>query len=231
MIGIVDCNNFFVSCERVFAPKLIGRPTVVLSSNDGCVIARSNEAKAMGIAMGVPFFKVKGLVESGQLMALSSNYGLYGDMSRRVMSVIRRHVPQIEQYSIDECFIRLPETEDYAAFGRHLSQIVERWTGIPVSIGIAPTKTLAKLASRFAKKHKGYQGCCLIDTPEKRKRALELTALRDVWGIGEKKCGKSSSRWASTPHGNSPDRDGNKSSSSWALRVKKLGANSTANPY
>ena len=186
MIGIVDCNNFFVSCERVFAPKLIGRPTVVLSSNDGCVIARSNEAKAMGIAMGVPFFKVKGLVESGQLMALSSNYGLYGDMSRRVMSVIRRHVPQIEQYSIDECFILLPETEDYAAFGRRLSQIVERWTGIPVSIGIAPTKTLAKLASRFAKKHKGYQGCCLIDTPEKRKRALELTDLRDVWGIGRK---------------------------------------------
>lgn len=190
MIGIVDCNNFFVSCERVFAPKLIGRPTVVLSSNDGCVIARSNEAKAMGIAMGVPFFKVKGLVESGQLMALSSNYGLYGDMSRRVMSVIRRHVPQIEQYSIDECFILLPESEDYAAFGRHLSQIVERWTGIPVSIGIAPTKTLAKLASRFAKKHKGYQGCCLIDTPEKRKRALELTALRDVWGIGRKSAAK-----------------------------------------
>ena len=137
MIGIVDCNNFFVSCERVFAPKLIGRPTVVLSSNDGCVIARSNEAKAMGIAMGVPFFKVKGLVESGQLMALSSNHGLYGDMSRRVMSVIRRHVPQVEQYSIDECFILLPESEDYAAFGRRLSQIVERWTGIPVSIGIA----------------------------------------------------------------------------------------------
>ena len=190
MIGVVDCNNFFVSCERVFAPKLIGRPTVVLSSNDGCVVARSNEAKAMGIAMGIPFFKVKGLVESGQLYALSSNYTLYGDMSRRVMSVIRRHVPEMEQYSIDECFIVLPEIEDYQAFGCRLSQIVEQWTGIPVSVGLAPTKTLAKLASRFAKKHKGYRGCCLIDTQEKRRKALELTNLRDVWGIGRKSAAK-----------------------------------------
>lgn len=190
MIGVVDCNNFFVSCERVFAPKLIGRPAVVLSSNDGCVVARSNEAKAMGIAMGIPFFKVKGLVESGQLCALSSNYTLYGDMSRRVMSVIRRHVPEMEQYSIDECFIVLPEIEDYQAFGCRLSQIVEQWTGIPVSVGLAPTKTLAKLASRFAKKHKGYQGCCLIDTQEKRRKALELTNLRDVWGIGRKSAAK-----------------------------------------
>lgn len=190
MIGVVDCNNFFVSCERVFAPKLIGRPAVVLSSNDGCVVARSNEAKAMGIAMGIPFFKVKGLVESGQLCALSSNYTLYGDMSRRVMSVIRRHVPEMEQYSIDECFIVLPEIENYQAFGSRLSQIVEQWTGIPVSVGLAPTKTLAKLASRFAKKHKGYRGCCLIDTQEKRRKALELTNLRDVWGIGRKSAAK-----------------------------------------
>lgn len=190
MIGVVDCNNFFVSCERVFAPKLIGRPAVVLSSNDGCVVARSNEAKAMGIAMGIPFFKVKGLVESGQLCALSSNYTLYGDMSRRVMSVIRRHVPEMEQYSIDECFIVLPEIEGYQAFGCRLSQIVEQWTGIPVSVGLAPTKTLAKLASRFAKKHKGYRGCCLIDTQEKRRKALELTNLRDVWGIGRKSAAK-----------------------------------------
>lgn len=190
MIGVVDCNNFFVSCERVFAPKLIGRPAVVLSSNDGCVVARSNEAKAMGIAMGIPFFKVKGLVESGQLCALSSNYILYGDMSRRVMSVIRRHVPEMEQYSIDECFIVLPEIEDYQAFGSRLSQIVEQWTGIPVSVGLAHTKTLAKLASRFAKKHKGYRGCCLIDTQEKRRKALELTNLRDVWGIGRKSAAK-----------------------------------------
>jgi Nucleotidyltransferase/DNA polymerase involved in DNA repair len=190
MIGVVDCNNFFVSCERVFAPKLIGRPAVVLSSNDGCVVARSNEAKAMGIAMGIPFFKVKGLVESGQLCALSSNYTLYGDMSRRVMSVIRRHVPEMEQYSIDECFIVLPEIEDYQAFGCRLSQIVEQWTGIPVSVGLAPTKTLAKLASRFAKKHKGYRGCCLIDTQEKRRKALELTNLHDVWGIGRKSAAK-----------------------------------------
>ena len=190
MIGVVDCNNFFVSCERVFAPKLIGRPAVVLSSNDGCVVARSNEAKAMGIAMGIPFFKVKGLVESGQLCALSSNYALYGDMSRRVMSVIRRHVPEMEQYSIDECFIVLPEIEDYQAFGCRLSQIVEQWTGIPVSVGLAHTKTLAKLASRFAKKHKGYRGCCLIDTQEKRRKALELTNLRDVWGIGRKSAAK-----------------------------------------
>ena len=179
----------------------------------------------MGHRHGRPLLQGEGIVESGQLMALSSNYGLYGDMSRRVMSVIRRHVPQIEQYSIDECFILLPESENYAAFGRHLSQIVERWTGIPVSIGIAPTKTLAKLASRFAKKHKGYQGCCLIDTPEKRKTRAGAHRPTRCVGYREKKWRQSSSRWASTPHGNSPDRDGNKSSCSWALRVKKLGAN------
>lgn len=184
MYGIIDCNNFFVSCERVFAPALKGVPVVVLSNNDGCVVARSNEAKAMGIAMGTPYFKVRHLVEAGKLHVRSGNLVLYGDMSRRVMSLVRKQVPRIEVYSIDECFMDLDGIEQPEAFGRELSRRVEKWTGIPVSIGIAPTKTLAKLASRFAKKYKGYQGCCLIDTNEKRLKALELTAVDDVWGIG-----------------------------------------------
>lgn len=190
MVGVVDCNNFFVSCERVFAPKLIGKPVVVLSNNDGCVVARSNEAKELNIAMGVPLFKIRGMVTSGQVTALSGNYGLYGDMSRRVMSVIKRHVPDIELYSIDECFVTLPPVEDAAAFGMHLSRTVEQWTGIPVSVGLAPSKTLAKLCSRFAKRYKAYRGCCVIDTEAKRRRALELTAVREVWGIGRKSAAK-----------------------------------------
>lgn len=186
MIGLVDCNNFFVSCERVFNPQLEGRPVVVLSNNDGCVVARSNEAKAMGIQMGEPYFKVRHWVERGELMVRSGNLTLYGDMSRRVMSVVRRQVPRMEVYSIDECFLDLEGVPDLAAFGRRLSGMVRQWTGIPVSVGIAPTKTLAKVASKFAKKYAGYQGCCLIDTEEKRVKALQLTAVGDVWGVGRR---------------------------------------------
>lgn len=186
MYGIIDCNNFFVSCERVFAPALKGVPVVVLSNNDGCVVARSNEAKAMGIAMGTPYFKVRHLVKEGLLHVRSGNMVLYGDMSRRVMSLVRKRVPRIEVYSIDECFMDLEGIDKLEDFGRELAQMVEKWTGIPVSIGIAPTKTLAKMASRFAKKHKGYKGCCLIDTDEKRLKALKLTTVDDVWGIGRR---------------------------------------------
>lgn len=186
MFAIVDCNNFFVSCERVFQPELRHKAVVVLSNNDGCVVARSNEAKAMGIKMGQPFFQVKNWVDTGQLLIRSSNYVLYGDMSRRVFSVVARHAPRMEQYSIDECFIDLTGMDDAIAFGKMLAKKVERWTGIPVSIGIAPTKTLAKVASRFAKKYTGYEGCCMIDTEEKRVKALQLTEVGDVWGIGRR---------------------------------------------
>lgn len=186
MFAIVDCNNFFVSCERVFQPQLRHKAVVVLSNNDGCVVARSNEAKAMGIKMGQPFFQVKHWVDAGLLLMRSSNYVLYGDMSRRVFSVVARHAPRMEQYSIDECFIDLTGMDNPVDFGKMLARTIERWTGIPVSIGIAPTKTLAKVASRFAKKYAGYEGCCLIDTEEKRIKALQLTEVGDVWGIGRR---------------------------------------------
>ncbi len=186
MIGVVDCNNFFVSCERVFHPGLRKKPVVVLSNNDGCVIARSNESKAMGIKMGVPFYQIKNLVEKSGLHVFSTNFALYGDMSRRVMSVIRGMVGHIEIYSIDEAFIDLNGITDPAAFGRMLSEKVERWTGIPVSVGIAPTKTLAKVGSRFAKNYPGYYGCCVIDTPAKRQKGLSLFPVKDVWGIGRR---------------------------------------------
>lgn len=186
MIGLMDCNNFFVSCERVFCPGLQGRAVVVLSNNDGCVIARSNEAKAMGIAMGEPFFRVRHLVQSGQLAVRSSNYTLYGDMSRRVMAIARSVAPRIEVYSIDECFFALDGIADPKAFGEALAARVRKCTGIPVSIGAAPTKTLAKIASHFAKRYAGYRGCCVIDTEEKRRIALRRTPAADVWGIGRR---------------------------------------------
>lgn len=188
MIGIIDCNNFFVSCERVFQPKLKHRPVVVLSNNDGCVIARSNEAKALGIMMGTPYFKVRHLVSDGTLQVRSGNMALYGDMSRRVMSLVRRSVPRIEQYSIDECFMDLDNIDNLKTFGEDLAARVEKWTGIPVSIGIAPTKTLAKVGSKFAKKYRGYHHCCLINDDTKRIKALKLTAIGDVWGIGRRHC-------------------------------------------
>lgn len=186
MVGVIDCNNFFVSCERVFSPQLAGVPVVVLSNNDGCVVSRSNEAKAMGIKMGEPFFKLRHLKEAGKLHVRSGNLTLYADMSRRVMSMVRKRVPRVEVYSIDECFMDLDGIADVGDFGRRLSAEVERWTGIPVSVGVAETKTLAKLASKFAKKYAGYHGCCVIDTAEKTRKALELTEVGDVWGVGRR---------------------------------------------
>ena len=186
MFALVDCNNFFVSCERVFQPWLEGRAVVVLSNNDGCVVARSNEAKALGIKMGTPFFQVRGLCDSGRLEVRSSNYRLYGDMSGRVMRLLRRTVPQVEVYSIDEAFMVLGEMkpEQYMPLCRETAEKVRRWTGIPVSIGVAPTRTLAKMASHFAKRYPAYRGVCVIDSMEKRRKALELTPIREVWGVG-----------------------------------------------
>ena len=188
MFALADCNNFFVSCERAFQPELEGRPVVVLSNNDGCVVARSNEAKAMGIPMGTPFFKLRDLVDAGRLEVRSSNYTLYGDLSKRVMNIIRETVPDMEVYSIDEAFINLegiPE-DRWEPHCRALVKQIRRWVGIPVSIGIAPSRTLGKVANHFAKRYPGYRGVCAVDTPEKREKALKLTPIGDVWGIGRK---------------------------------------------
>ena len=188
MFALVDCNNFFVSCERVFRPQLEGKAVVVLSNNDGCVVARSNESKAMGIKMGTPFFKVRDLVDQGRLTACSSNYALYGDLSNRVMSLLADAVPKIEIYSIDEAFLHLDGISREAVPGlcRDLVARIRRWVGLPVSIGVAPTKTLAKIASHFAKKHKGYKGVCMMETDSKRLKALSLTPIDDVWGVGRR---------------------------------------------
>ena len=188
MFALVDCNNFFVSCERVFQPWLEGKAVVVLSNNDGCVVARSNEAKAMGIKMGTPFFQIKELNTRGQLAVRSSNYKLYGDMSARVMHVLKRSAPEVEIYSIDEAFMVLDKLspEQYTTLCHELVRRVRQWIGIPISIGIAPTKTLAKLASHFAKRYKAYRGVCAIDEEEKRSKALSLTPISEVWGIGRR---------------------------------------------
>ncbi len=158
----------------------------MLSNNDGCVVARSNESKALGIPMGTPFFKVKHLVDQGKLEARSSNYTLYGDLSARVMSLLAEVAPKLEVYSIDEAFMNMDgvRNEDLPGICRELIKKIRKWTGVPVSIGIAETKTLSKVANHFAKKYKGYKGVCIIDSPEKMRKALSLTPIDDVWGIG-----------------------------------------------
>lgn len=186
----MDCNNFYASCERVFNPALNGKPIVVLSNNDGCVIARSNEAKALGIKMGVPAYQIKDLVSSHEVAVFSSNYTLYGDMSGRVMSILAGLAPEIEVYSIDEAFLNLDGIQDIQSLGTKIVNKVTCGTGIPVSLGIAPTKTLAKVANKFAKKYYAYNRLCIIDTEEKRIKALKLTDITDVWGIGRRQATK-----------------------------------------
>ena len=188
MYAIVDCNNFYASCERVFNPALHHTPIVILSNNDGCIIARSNEAKALGIDMGGPFYQVKDLLEQHGVAVFSSNYNLYGDMSRRVMRMLYDFCPDgFTQYSIDEGFLNLEgmgSPEELHQRCLKLAKDIGKGTGIPVTVGLASTKTLAKVASKFGKKHKGYQGCCMIDTEEKRQKALKLFPVGDVWGVG-----------------------------------------------
>lgn len=186
----MDCNNFYASCERVFNPALNGKPIVVLSNNDGCVIARSNEAKALGIKMGVPAYQIKNLVSSHEVAVFSSNYTLYGDMSGRVMSILAGLAPEIEVYSIDEAFLNLDGIQNIQSLGIDIVNKISRSTGIPVSLGIAPTKTLAKVANKFAKKYPAYNRLCIIDTEEKRIKALKLTDITDVWGIGRRQATK-----------------------------------------
>ena len=156
VIALADCNNFYVSCERVFRPSLKNRPVIVLSNNDGCAVARSNEAKALGIPMGAPYHQIKKCCERNGVVVFSSNYELYGDMSRRVTSVLSRFVPELEIYSIDESFLNLSGMEFPLLLSQRIRKTVGRWTGIPISIGIGETKTLAKLANRLAKKKKGW---------------------------------------------------------------------------
>lgn len=189
LFGLADCNNFYCSCERMFHPDLRDRPVIVLSNNDGCVVARSEESKRLGIKMGVPFYQIRDLIEKKGVAVFSSNYNLYGDMSKRVMSLLSSFFPKINIYSIDEAFIDLSEMEDidYLLEISHKAvKSIYKGVGIPISLGIAPTKTLAKMASVFAKKHKGYKGVCVIDTDEKREKALKLFPVGDVWGIGRK---------------------------------------------
>jgi len=189
MYALVDCNNFYASCERVFRPNLRNVPIVVLSNNDGCVIARSNEAKTLGVPMGAPAFKYKELFEQHNIQVFSSNYALYGDMSHRVMSLLSTYSPDIEIYSIDEAFLQFKgfENFDLQSYAEIIKGTVDKGTGIPISIGIAPTKALSKVANRVAKKFpKKTGGVYIIDSEEKRIKALKWLAVEDIWGIGRK---------------------------------------------
>jgi DNA polymerase V len=189
MFALVDCNNFYASCQRVFEPHLIGKPVVILSNNDGCVIARSDEAKLAGVPMGAPAFKFEALFKEKNIFVYSSNYALYGDMSNRVMNLLRAYTPDIELYSIDEAFLKFTGFElfDLNEMGISMQKKVTRGTGIPISIGFAPTKALAKVANKIARKFaERTQNVYTIDTEEKRIKALKWTKIEDVWGIGRK---------------------------------------------
>ncbi|RAK21597.1 DNA polymerase V [Flavobacterium aquaticum] len=187
MYALIDCNNFYASCERVFQPHLNGKPIVVLSNNDGCVVARSNESKALGVKMGVPLFEIKDLVQQHNINVFSSNYELYGDLSNRVMTILQTYSPDSEVYSIDECFLKFDGFKyfNYQTMGLDMIKKVGKWLGIPISVGYAPTKALAKIANKIAKKYpERTQSCYIIDDEEKRIKALKWTAIEDVWGIG-----------------------------------------------
>ena len=189
MFALIDCNNFYVSCERVFNPNLHKKPVVVLSNNDGCAISRSNEAKALGVPMGAPAFKYEKLFKKNNVKVFSSNFPLYGDMSNRVMSILSKFTPNIEIYSIDEAFLKFEGFENYdlESYCQEIKQTVLKWTGIPISIGIAPTKALSKLANRITKKFpEKTNGIYSIDSDKKRERALKWLRIEDVWGIGFK---------------------------------------------
>lgn len=188
MYGIVDCDNCYVSCERVFRPDLEGKVVVVLSNNDGCVVARSNEAKALGIKEGTPYFQLAEQFPNQKIAVFSSNYELYGELTSRVVSIISQEAPAYFRYSIDECFIYLDGMEniDLQKWGENLHKRIKKSVGMPVSIGLAPNKTLAKIASKLAKKFKEYKHCCIIDEDYKRIAALKWLPIEDVWGIGRR---------------------------------------------
>jgi len=187
MYALVDCNNFYASCERVFQPQLNGKPVVILSNNDGCIISRSEEAKAAGVPMGAPEFKIRELIKEKNIKMFSSNYPLYGDLSNRVMKILEGFTPNVEIYSIDEAFLNFDgmSISDFHHYGLQIKNRVQKWVGIPTCIGFAPTKALSKVANRIAKKfQEKTQGVYVIDTDEKRIKALKWTKIEDVWGIG-----------------------------------------------
>lgn len=186
MIALVDCNSFYASCETVFRPDLRGKPVVVLSNNDGCVVARSAEAKALGIAMAVPFFQVADLIRRHKVAVFSSNYALYADMSQRVMRILTMHCPAVEQYSIDEAFADLRGIRKLPDFAAELRRTIRQWTGLTVSVGVGSSKTLAKLAADAGKKYPGTGGVVVLEDAIRRQRLLKLTPVEDVWGVGRR---------------------------------------------
>ena len=192
MYGIADIDNCYVSCERVFRPDLVGKPVVVLSNNDGMIVARSNEAKALGIKDCTPYFQLAEQFPNEKIAVFSSNYELYGELTGRVVSIISKETPAYFRYSIDECFMYLDgiELDKLQQWGEHLHKRVKREVGMPISIGLAPTKTLSKIASKLAKKYEVYKHCCMIDTDYKREKALEWCPIEDVWGIGRRYAAK-----------------------------------------
>lgn len=187
MFALVDCNNFYASCERAFNPNLQGKPIAILSNNDGCVISRSDEAKALDLPMGAPIFKWEGFCKANKIQVLSSNYPLYGDMSHRVMTILEQFTPDVEVYSIDEAFLEFKgfENYDFKDYGIQMRQRILKWTGIPTAVGIAPTKALSKVANKIARKFPNQtQGVYVIDSEEKRIKALKWIKIEDVWGVG-----------------------------------------------
>jgi DNA polymerase V len=187
MFALVDCNNFYASCERVFQPQYNNKPVAILSNNDGCVISRSDEAKALDLPMGAPAFKYEGFFKTHNVRVFSSNYPLYGDMSSRVMSILEQFTPDVEVYSIDEAFLQFKgfDNYDFNDYGLQIRQRVLKWTGIPTSVGIAPTKALSKVANKIARKFpKKTKGVYVIDSEDKRIKALKWLKIESVWGIG-----------------------------------------------
>jgi DNA polymerase V len=187
MFALVDCNNFYASCERVFNPNLRDKPIAILSNNDGCVISRSDEAKAIGLPMGAPAFKYDDFFKANNIQVFSSNYPLYGDMSSRVMSILKQFTPDVEIYSIDEAFLELKGFDNYGfqSYGNQIKKRILKWTGIPTCVGIAPTKALSKVANKIARKFSNEtKGVYVIDSEENRIKALKWIQLKDVWGIG-----------------------------------------------
>ena len=189
MFALIDCNNFYVSCERVFNPNLNGKPVVVLSNNDGCAISRSDEAKQLGIPMGAPIFKYRSIINQHNVIVLSSNYPLYADMSNRVMTTISNFIPDVEIYSIDEAFLKFEGYENYdlLSYASKMRNTILKWTGIPTSVGIAPTKSLAKISNKIARKFPSQtKHVYVLDTDYKRSKALNYFPLNDIWGIGRR---------------------------------------------
>lgn len=217
LFALVDCNNFFVSCERVFRPDLWNRPVAVLSNNDACIVARSNEVKALGVPMGAPLFKVEDLMKGKDVTLFSANFRLYGDFSQRVVNILMQAAPEIEVYSVDESFLEISSlpVEDYQQWAEELRARILQWTGLPVSIGVAPTKTLAKAGSEYAKKTPGSSGAFVV-TDENREELLRWLQIKDIWGVGRGLTPKLLQRGVSTAY------DLTQVSEAWAMQQMSI---------